>query len=70
MHIFSLQVSSSRGLVFGALAFRVNEEEWISASKAAIVMPSATHSMEMDCQADAIYVVEKECVFRRMLDGE
>ena len=65
------QVSSSRGLIFGDFAFSVSHdnEEWISASSSAIVMPSATHSIKIDCQAEAIFVIEKECVFRRMLDG-
>ena len=70
LHLMDLlQVSSSRGLIFGAFGFRSNGEEWISASSAAIVMPSTTHTLEIDCQAEAIFVIEKECIFRRMLDG-
>lgn len=34
-----------------------------------VAVPSAAHSIEMDVGADAIFLVEKECIFRRLLDG-
>ena len=35
-----------------------------------ISVPStAAHVIDMELDADAIFLVEKECVFRRLLDG-
>jgi len=36
---------------------------------AGVAVPSTAHNIEFDLDADAIFLVEKECIFRRLLDG-
>ena len=51
-------VSCSRSLVFGALRFHNVDGTVLECDKAAITMPSTTHSQGLECYADAVFVIE------------
>lgn len=61
-------VSFSRGLVFGAFKYKDADGAEISCEASACAIPSLSHSIEFSVDAEAIFVVEKECIFRRLLD--